>query len=100
MVIAHAVTECQGHFLSHVFLAPLVFYGILAVLIEWGQRHHLASSKHMHDTWEQIEALRERSNVRALFTYTLQRKHLEGAKILGSRWADTLKNGECIDLPP
>ena len=93
LVLAHAIEYCNGHFLGHMLTAPLLFYGILAALVEWGQRHHETASKHMFMTWQQLEVSREQSNVRALFELVLQRKNLVDDKIIGSQWADTLRRG-------
>jgi hypothetical protein len=91
LLLAHAIEYCEGHFLGKVFTAPLIFYGILAALVEWAQRHHEKASEHMFVTWQQLEQSREQSNVRALFELMVQRPNLKDDKIIGSQWANTLR---------
>ena len=90
LVLAHAIEYCSGHFWGCIFTAPLLFYGILAALVEWGQRHHEKASEHMFVTWQQLEQSREQSNVRALFELMLQRSNLVDDKIVGNQWAKTI----------
>ena len=81
-----AIRRCEGHVLSKLFSTPFYFYVILAFLVEIAQLHHQKASKEMFDTWKEIEKMRERTDLAALYSLFLKRKHLSDEKLIGKQW--------------
>jgi hypothetical protein len=81
-----AIRGCEGHILSKVFSTPFYFYVILAFLVELAQLHHQKASNEMFETWKEIEKMRERADLAALYSLFLKRKHLSDEKLVGKQW--------------
>ena len=93
LVLHQAIIQTRGHYLSTVFMSPLVMYVVFAILVEALQYHHRKKTKRMYETWALIEKARERSDIKALFHVLLTRENLdEDKKILGSAWIERLQS--------
>jgi hypothetical protein len=81
LVLAQAIYYTYPHFTSSVFLAPLLFYLIFAVIIEVTQAHHEKKSFKMYETWHQIAAARERNDLHSIFYLLLHKNMLQEGKV-------------------
>ena len=91
LVLYQAIRGTSGHFMSTVFMTPLIMYAIFALLVEALQYHHRKKTRRMFETWSLIEKARERSDIKALFYVLLTKDNLDAdKKILGEAWSTAL----------
>jgi hypothetical protein len=81
LVLAQAIYYTHPHFTSSVFLAPVLFYIVFAAIIELAQKHHESKSSKMYETWHQISAAREHSDLHSLFYLLLHKNMMQEGKV-------------------